>query len=100
MAGPFFKDAPCQNGVWTPPGVVSTAMSCDSFALLTKNGRKVDMWTSCSLLIIKRMSVHTVGCGLVGSGFARVYTNNISLQGKVEGALSLSTVECLEWYSY
>ena len=101
VPGPFLKDAPCQNGVWTPPGVLSTPMLCDSFALLNKNGRKVDMWTSCSLLIIKRLSVHTSGGRLAGfRGEANNEQTAHYTTAKFGGALSWSTFVFARTYQH
>ena len=58
---PFPKDAPCQTrGVDTTPGGVHSDFG-HGFEVLTEKRPNVDMWTSCSLLIIKRVDVHRFG---------------------------------------
>ena len=54
----FLYEKQGKKGVWTPPRGVSTAMFGDSLQDLTKKRPNVDMWTSCSLLIIQRRGVH------------------------------------------
>jgi hypothetical protein len=57
---PKSEDVSGQNGLWTPPRLVSTSILCDSFAVLSKKGQNVDMWTVFSL-IITSVSVHRCG---------------------------------------
>ena len=63
---PKLTHVPGQNGVWTPPRGLSTAIFGDSFEDLIKKRADVDMWTGVSLLIIERLSVHIFGGALEG----------------------------------
>ena len=49
---------PRQRGMWTPPPGVSTAVFGDSFEDLIQKSDTVDMWTPCSLIILKATTVH------------------------------------------
>ena len=55
------KHAPRQRGLWTPPPGVSTAVFGDSFEDLTQKSETVDMWTRCSLIILKATTSHIGG---------------------------------------
>ena len=64
---PLLQEVPGQNGVWTPPRGLSTAIFGDSFEDLSKKRADVDMWTGVSLLIIERRGVH-ISWGALGGG--------------------------------
>ena len=59
---PLLQDFRAKRGVDTTPGGVHSHF-CDSLQDLTKKRPNVDMWTSCSLLIIQRLCVHSFGGG-------------------------------------
>ena len=46
---PLLQEVPGQNGVWTPPRGLSTAIFGDSLQDLSKKRADVDMWTGVSL---------------------------------------------------
>lgn len=56
--GQQLKQVPRQRGLWTPPPGVSTAVFGDSFVDLMQKSDTVDMWTPCSLIILKATTVH------------------------------------------
>ena len=87
------KHVPRQRGLWTPPPGVSTAVFGDSFEDLIQKSETVDMWTRCSLIILKATTVHQHP----GGGAQRTKQIQVSqpdpasAAGTLGGALSLST---------